>query len=482
VCSVRRAGNTELPAVLCFEIKNKSNGLTAHCGVLQFTATRFAAFLPQWMMESLALQDGSLISLRLRPLPTGTSVTFQPMESKFASISNPADTLAHALGKFLYLTEGTTIRVKHGREAYNLKVIAVQPKKPNVDPPAICVLNTQLSVEFKGVEGHTQVEFSEFSVDAPANGEVKETASAHYKFKIPDPLMGVRFRVATTEGQAGLYISTETTPTASTHTWAASSAASDCTTILPSHVSFSKGWWFLVVQGFAPTSTFTLSADLISPDAEEKAGQTVGRVNSSPDAQQCTNCLAWIPSARYVMHTATCARNNWRCLTCNTMMRPSQRAQHAHCPHCALGLDSKDVEMHVLVVHKEERCACGALMQVQALQKHRRDECKLRAQVCQYCNVTFPMLDLEEHQRYCGSRSTPCELCGKPVPARRMGIHLAVDHGVNPCLDSAPGLPRSGNQVVAPSKPQQTPMAVDNELEQALVGTDSRSCLNPRTR
>ena len=101
------------------------------------------------MMDFLSLEDGALVSLRLKQLPKGRKVIFQPLESKFTSISNPSDTLAFALRNFVSLTENSQIRIHHGREAYNLKVISVEPTRGR--PAAVCILNTQLEVEFQGV-------------------------------------------------------------------------------------------------------------------------------------------------------------------------------------------------------------------------------------------------------------------------------------------------------------------------------------------
>ena len=170
--------------------------------------------------------------------------------------------------------------------------------------------------------------------------------------------------------QAGLYVSTDTTPTRDTHTWSASSVTGDSVLVPPTHPSY-KPWFFLVVYGLSASSSFSLTAEEVEPEPEQ-VGQTVGRVEASADTKQCGNCMAMIPSARFMIHEATCARNNWRCPTCKQILRPSARKRHAHCPHCSLGLDADDVETHIAVVHRDATCECGARMQVHMLQTHRK--------------------------------------------------------------------------------------------------------------
>eukprot|EP01083_Nonionella_stella_P133450 405700_1 len=55
-----------LPEPLLFEIKNVKYGATSHCGVLEFSADKDHAILPQWMMENLVLEPGMRVKLRLK--------------------------------------------------------------------------------------------------------------------------------------------------------------------------------------------------------------------------------------------------------------------------------------------------------------------------------------------------------------------------------------------------------------------------------
>jgi hypothetical protein len=259
-------GNKPLPELVLFEIgPNYQGSLKVHCGVLEFSAPEISrAYLPLWMMQYLGLRDGDSIKLRLKQqLPRGTKVTFQPQESKFARISNPSDTLAYALNKYVSLTEGSEIVLKHSSETYKVKVISVEPKSTHTKdvPAAICIVDTQLEVEFQSVPAGTdekQVEFQTFGLDAPAQGRAGPTQPAHFKFKVVDAKMMVRFRVsASGGGRAGLYASSATTPSLDVHTWAASSSSGDSITISPTHKEY-KPWFFLAVYGLSVEVAFNL--------------------------------------------------------------------------------------------------------------------------------------------------------------------------------------------------------------------------------
>jgi len=46
---------------------------------------------------------------------------------------------------------------------------------------------------------------------------------------------------------------------------------------------------------------------------------------------------------------------------------------------------------------------------------------------------------MDEHQNLCGSRTVNCKICQKLVVLRRMDVHLAAEHGINPSLVDTSG-------------------------------------------
>jgi hypothetical protein len=96
------------------------------------------------------------------------------------------------------------------------------------------------------------------------------------------------------------------------------------------------------------------------------------------------------------------------------------------------------VATHVAVVHRQTECECKERMMVADLADHRAHRCRLRRVKCEFCFVEFPMTEHDQHQKYCGSKSIPCTLCNQPVAARKMEIHMATEHGINPCFQVVP--------------------------------------------
>jgi hypothetical protein len=65
---------------------------------------------------------------------------------------------------------------------------------------------------------------------------------------------------------------------------------------------------------------------------------------------------------------------------------------------------------------------------------HQKNECKLRSVACRYCKTLTPLQALYDHEQYCGGKTIPCTMCSKMVAQRKMEIHLASEHGINPSL------------------------------------------------
>lgn len=61
-CDIRSRLNVQYP--MAFKLTNKTTGQGTHCGVLEFVAAEGVAHMPNWMMESLLLEDGSPVMVR----------------------------------------------------------------------------------------------------------------------------------------------------------------------------------------------------------------------------------------------------------------------------------------------------------------------------------------------------------------------------------------------------------------------------------
>lgn len=450
---------TTLPHPIIFQIRNQKRGRVSHCGVLEFSGEEDdSAFLPKWMMENLTLQDGDFIELRLvTDIPKATALTFKPLHSSFAALPTPKETLEYALNEFAVLTEGDTIMIKHGTTSHYLTVTQVQPRKASTPNPPVQLLDTQVKVEF---EEATIMESKEedtppivLTFGEAASGTIAANRYAYYRVKVLDGAKSLKLTLSASSGDPDFYVSTQTKPTLETHTWSTHSTerkGSDKTRTLeiePSDPNFSVNWFYIGVQGYKADATFTLLAEEVA--AVPSVGITTGKLEgSAPDAKQCDNCKAMIPAKSFIMHQASCFRNNWFCRDCNTVMRKALQAQHIHCDLCKQGLNKDDLAKHMDVVHRKITCPCGEQVEPGSLGTHQSTECSLRMIECKHCGMKIQFKDQQAHEQYCGSKSSACELCGQQVPRRRMDHHRASEHGINPSLRTA----EFGKPVKAPDK------------------------------
>ena len=89
---------------MLFELTNGSEGKIAHAGVLEFVAEEGRAYLPQWLMNSLAVEPGDLIQIKSTDLPPGKYVKLQPQSPAFLDISDPRAVLERAFRNFSCLS------------------------------------------------------------------------------------------------------------------------------------------------------------------------------------------------------------------------------------------------------------------------------------------------------------------------------------------------------------------------------------------
>lgn len=102
------------------------------------------------------------------------------------------------------------------------------------------------------------------------------------------------------------------------------------------------------------------------------------------------------------MHEISCARNNYTCLTCNSIIRPSEKIKHealVHTPlYCPLN--------------------CGKLVLQNEMSYHRQFECENRSVSCRYCPLSFLQSEIIWHQNKCMLRITTCLHCNINLKAQ----------------------------------------------------------------
>ncbi|ODV98016.1 hypothetical protein PACTADRAFT_14498 [Pachysolen tannophilus NRRL Y-2460] len=138
---------------MLFELENEALGIKTHSGVLEFVAEEGRAYLPQWMMETLQVQPGSLIKVANADLPSGSFVRIQPQSEEFLDISDPKAVLENCLRKFSTLTVDDIIQISYNEKLYHIKVLEVKPESVT---HSICVVETDLETDFAPPPGYEE--------------------------------------------------------------------------------------------------------------------------------------------------------------------------------------------------------------------------------------------------------------------------------------------------------------------------------------
>ena len=87
------------------------------------------------------------------------------------------------------------------------------------------------------------------------------------------------------------------------------------------------------------------------------------------------------------------------------MLRRAQKDTHIHCPKCHIALNKDELDKHLALAHAAVACdACGAKMEPDLMEVHKKEACPNRLANCKYCNVTFPFGELFNHESYCGGK------------------------------------------------------------------------------
>ena len=106
--------------------------------------------MPYWMMETLQVSEGSLLTVTNVSLPKANFVKFQPQSVDFLDISNPRAVLEHSLRNFSCVTINDTITIHHNNKKYRLKLKEVKPG------PAACIIETDCNVDFEPPVGYVE--------------------------------------------------------------------------------------------------------------------------------------------------------------------------------------------------------------------------------------------------------------------------------------------------------------------------------------
>ncbi|KAK0673442.1 putative ubiquitin fusion degradation protein 1 [Cercophora samala] len=140
---------------IMLEVINGAEGKHTHAGVLEFVAEEGRAYVPQWMMKTLKLDVGDMIQIKTTSLELAKLVKLQPQSVNFLDISDPRAVLEKAFRNFATLTKGDVFNFEYNDEIYEMAVLEV---KPETDKMGVCMIETDVSVDFAPPVGYVEPE------------------------------------------------------------------------------------------------------------------------------------------------------------------------------------------------------------------------------------------------------------------------------------------------------------------------------------
>merc|ERR1712223_1304135 len=139
---------------MLFKLTNPATSRTTHCGVLEFIADEGKVYLPYWMMQNLAIDQGGLLMVESASLPVGDFAKFQPHSKDFVDLTNPKAVLESKLRNFACLSTGDVIAIVYNNKTYEVSVLETKPAA------AVSVIECHLNVDFAPYVGYKEPETS----------------------------------------------------------------------------------------------------------------------------------------------------------------------------------------------------------------------------------------------------------------------------------------------------------------------------------
>ncbi|CCJ28774.1 unnamed protein product [Pneumocystis jirovecii] len=140
---------------MLFELKNTEKDRITHAGVLEFIAEEGRIYLPLWMMQTLLLEQGDLLSVVSTKLPLGSYVKIRPQHPDFLQITDPKAVLENALRNFSALTKEDIFQINYNEQIYEIEVLDI---KPDDGRGSISVIETDLEANFAPPLGYSEPE------------------------------------------------------------------------------------------------------------------------------------------------------------------------------------------------------------------------------------------------------------------------------------------------------------------------------------
>ncbi|KAM0085768.1 hypothetical protein ACKRZS_001932 [Fusarium odoratissimum] len=494
----------QLPNPLIFRLVNPKNKNAVFAGIREFSASEGTLGLSPWLTEALGIQedecvspkevidleqdtaqnsermdvDGIQIKVEARQLPKGTYVRLRPLEAGY----NPDDwkpLLERQLREnFTTLSKGSMLAVKGARgEEFKLLVDKVAP-----EGDGICVVDTDLEVDIEALDEEQARETlrrimsaqrgstdgsstgGEIDIWKAVEGQVLEGEYVDYvlpSWNKSQPL-AIELTTGEDEDALDLFVTPKSSrqralPRESVHVFGDFSPAVDGVkriVISPTNVELEGAEQITIsVHGYRhPDATespktlqYSLRAKVDLQDAKDGTNgpsNGAGEQEHSPDEEQCSNCLQFVPKRTMVLHENFCRRNNVVCPKCKSVFKKGSPEWEAHW-HCekdsAFGNSTQSKAKHDDIFHTERQCPnCEFSTNSMAdLARHQTSVCPGKLILCRFCHLEVPqegdpfnpspevvLSGLTAHELADGTRTTECHLCDKIVRLKDMETHL----------------------------------------------------------
>jgi hypothetical protein len=438
-----------------------------HAGVMEFTADEGHVSLPPHIWTNLLTNSETtntsvpLVEVRYVWLPKGTYAKLQPDEFGFSDIPNHKAVLETSLRQHATLSEKDVLIVTHGVLSYHLRVLELKPSS------SVSVLETDIEVDIVGPDVNPSTSADHQHVlrpllfGKPESGTVEEGNYTYYKFTVDNNIWGsvsigdceieVKMESEQQDGDTDLYISKHPLlfPTRHQHGWSIHDVGSKALVLSSKDINVGPGTYSIGLYGFKGTTKYKVSV-ILKDISNRKVGQQAISSSSSvteaaADTVECSNCRHYIPSRTIALHEAFCRRHNVVCQHdgCGVVLRSEEVKNHVHCQKCGQAFQNGgEIEKHMKVFHEPLQCPCGIVLEKEQMVKHQSNECSMRLVTCRFCgdmveagtsasDVRDRMRGLSEHESHCGSRTTPCDSCGRAVMLKEMDIHQIAVHQKN---------------------------------------------------
>lgn len=418
--------------------------------VLDFASANEAAYAPHWVLERLGVDEGSRIALRTVSLEKGTFATIQPLQFEWILIpeEHRRGVLEAQLRKYQALSVGEVVSIEHLKQAYKFEIVDLQPAS------SVSIIDSDLECDIlppvdTARYQHTSLLLSEDQPKITVTLQLStEVPRLFFKTEISDPNANYFVSVESESVYPILFFmdTKRPYPTKFDNKWSSEKVnpdthtssdtpttpgvyinpRSNSKTVVVNHLDahFASGTLYIGVWASPSLSSSSSSIGRLtigmepftsaaSSSSSSGASYIVGDTNAS-GAVQCDNCLRIVPSATFMMHSAQCARRNWRCKACNLVVPVEDRAKHEQTAHGKLKCDQ-----------------CG-LYEGESieLELHKTYECRNRPFECPYCHLNFPYSQRGTHLRECGTRTSKCDSCGKFFKNEEMKRHAVEAHAV----------------------------------------------------